>query len=61
MLKKIKEAAEARCDQRATLRDFEASIPPPILAIWREGIEEWERDSSAPNPYRSNGEGMSCH
>lgn len=60
MLKKIENAAPARCEQRETLRDLESSIPPDILNGWREAVETWEYDSSAGNPYKSNSNGMLC-
>jgi len=52
-MKKIQDTAPMRNDQLLAFQDFEATIPADLVAQWREAVELWEADSSAPNPFKA--------
>ena len=52
-MKKIREAAPMRNDQFLAFRSFEETIPVELVAQWRVAVELWEKDSNAPNPFKT--------
>ncbi|KAF9457802.1 hypothetical protein BDZ94DRAFT_1285142 [Collybia nuda] len=59
MLTKIKEAVPARSEHRQALQDFEASIPPTVIEEWKLAVENWEKDASQPNPFKTKTKAVS--
>ena len=53
MLKKIQEVVPARSDHIVALRDLETVIEAEKLAAWKVALQQWENDSSYPNPFEA--------
>ncbi|KAH7917830.1 hypothetical protein BV22DRAFT_1108497 [Leucogyrophana mollusca] len=54
LLRKIAEAIPERNEHQDDLHELEGSLEtkyPELLAKWRREIEEWEEDSTRPNPF----------
>ena len=43
--------------QRKAANDFTATFPPETVGKWQRMVQEWEANSSHPNPYVSNDHG----
>ena len=41
-----------RNEQFLEFQGFEATVPVELVAQWRVAVELWERDSTAPNPFK---------
>jgi len=52
-MKKIQDAVPMRNKQILAFQDYEATIPVELVAQWRQAVELWEEDSSAPNPFKA--------
>lgn len=52
-MKKIRDAVPTRNDHIIALEELESTISPDSLTQWRTAVELWERDSSAPNPFKA--------
>jgi hypothetical protein len=52
-MKKIREAAPMRNDQMLAFKSFEETIPVELVVEWRTAVELWEKDSNAPNPFKT--------
>ena len=51
-MKKIQDAAPMRNELFLAFQDFEATVPVKLVAQWRMAVELWEKDSTAPNPFK---------
>lgn len=51
-------AVEMAKSQRKVANDFTATFPDETIREWEQMVEEWQADSSYPNPYASNERGM---
>jgi hypothetical protein len=52
-MKKIQDAAPMRNEKILEFQGFEATIPVELVAQWRATVELWEKDSTAPNPFKA--------
>jgi hypothetical protein len=52
-MKKIRDAAPMRNDQILAFQSFEVTIPVELVSQWRDAVDLWEKDSNAPNPFKS--------
>jgi hypothetical protein len=52
-MKKIRDAAPMHSDQILAFQSFEETIPVELVAQWRTAVELWEKDSNAPNPFKT--------
>jgi len=52
-MKKVQDAVPMRNDHIAALEEFESTMSPDSLVQWRMAVELWEKDSSAPNPFKA--------
>jgi hypothetical protein len=53
LLRKIKEAIEARAEHVIAFNEFNASLPENDTQEWLEVVTAWEADNAEPNPYFS--------
>jgi hypothetical protein len=51
-------AAEAKSRQRKVADDFTTTFPCETVQEWKDMVSKWQMDSSKPNPYVSNEQGM---
>ena len=51
MLRKLTTAATDLPEQAVAHQELEEVIDERMLAQWKQELEEWERDSSKPNPF----------
>ena len=51
-------AVEMAKSQRKVADDFTATFPIETVQEWKRMVEEWQADSSRPNPYASNERGV---
>ena len=52
-MKRIRDAAPMRNDQIFAFQSFEETIAVELVAQWRTAVELWEKDSNAPNPFKT--------
>ncbi|KAJ6585954.1 hypothetical protein B0H19DRAFT_1250699 [Mycena capillaripes] len=52
MLERIQKAVGQMIDKQEELVEMEASLPADIVKEWTKVMEEWEADSSKPNPFK---------
>lgn len=53
LLSKIKEAVPNATARIVEFVDFEKVLPEEEIGLWKEQIEAWEDDASAPNPFET--------
>jgi hypothetical protein len=51
LLRKLKIAVPAKNEHEWVLREMENSLPVSAVAMWREQVEQWERDNKQTNPF----------
>ena len=52
-MKKIQDAVPMCNDQILAFQSFEQTIPVELVAQWHTAVELWEKDSNAPNPFKT--------
>jgi hypothetical protein len=55
---KLKEALPASKKHRALLNALSATFSPETIAEWTKMVEDWQEDTSAPNPFEEMALGM---
>ena len=53
LLRKIKEAIEARAEHVIAFNEFNVSLPENDTQEWLEVVTAWEADNTESNPYFS--------
>jgi hypothetical protein len=52
-MKKIQDVAPMWNEKILEFQGFEATIPVELVAQWCAAVELWEKDSTAPNPFKA--------